>query len=106
MRKDGSIRFLNEHGPGLGLFQPATFPESEVQLDAGDTLVAYTDGAVELFNAEGEEMQESGLAEALKRSGIGAAGFHFDRLEEILLKFSNGIRFPDDLTVLRMRRAD
>ena len=106
MHKDGSIRFLNEHGPGLGLFQPATFPESEVQMEPGETLVAYTDGAVELFNAEGEEMQESGLAEAFRRSGIGAAGFQFERLEEILLKFSNGIRFPDDLTVLRVRRAD
>ncbi len=32
--------------------------------------------------------------------------FDFDQWEANLLKYSNGIRFPDDLAILRIHRAD
>ncbi len=105
LRKNGTIEFLDEHGPGLGLFEPVTYPEAEIHLEPGDTWVAYTDGAIEIFNAEGEEMQESGLAAALQKSGIAGADFDFDCLEKSLLQYSNSIRLPDDLTILRVHRV-
>jgi PAS domain S-box-containing protein len=105
LRKNGKTVFLSEHGPGLGLFEPVTYPESQAQLEAGDTLVVYTDGAVEIFNEAGDEMQETGLASALVRARVGAADFNFDLLEAALLKFSASIRFPDDLTILRVHRS-
>jgi phosphoserine phosphatase RsbU/P len=105
LRNTGEVIFLSEHGPGLGLFDSTTYPESMATLEVGDALVAYTDGAAEIFNAAGEEMQESGLAAVLKQSGIGSEIFEFDRLEEDLLKFNSRIRFPDDLTLLRVRRS-
>lgn len=105
VRRNGETLFLNGHGPGLGLFEPSTYPESAIQLEVGDTLVAYTDGAVEIFNEAGEEMQESGLAAALKHARVGSLEFDFNRLEESLLQFSANIRFPDDLTILRVHRA-
>lgn len=105
LRRSGATEFLGGHGPGLGLFVPAAYPEGETVLAPGDTLVAYTDGAVEIFNAAGEEMQDAGLVEALRHANAAAPDFDFDRLEEYLLKYSNGIRFPDDLTVLRVHRT-
>lgn len=105
LRRTGATEFLGGHGPGLGLFVPVAYPEGETVLAPGDTLVAYTDGAVEIFNAAGEEMQDSGLVQALRYAQAGTPDCDFDRLEEALLKFSNGIRFPDDLTILRVHRT-
>ena len=49
-------------------------------------------------------LDEPGLVRMLKRCGIGKMKFHFDRLEEELLRYSTNIRLPDDLTLVRMRR--
>lgn len=46
--RDGEVvRLLDGHGPVLGPIRDATYTEGEVHLDAGDTLVMYTDGLVE-----------------------------------------------------------
>ena len=104
LRKNGQAVFLEEHGPGLGLFDGTDYPEGRATLEVGDTLVAYTDGATEIFNAAGAELDEPGLVRMLKRCGIGKMKFHFDRLEEELLRYSTNLRLPDDLTLVRMRR--
>ena len=67
--------------------------------------MVYTDGAAEIFNAAGEELMESGLAAALKETGIADLDFDFNTLERKLLEFSNNIRLPDDLTILRVIRT-
>jgi sigma-B regulation protein RsbU (phosphoserine phosphatase) len=46
-RADGRVRTLSDHGPLLGVFDDATFPQLSVTLEPGDALVTYTDGLVE-----------------------------------------------------------
>jgi len=51
----------------LGLFKKWDCPIVEHQLFPGDTLLLYTDGITESFNAAGEEFGESRVIEALRQ---------------------------------------
>jgi serine phosphatase RsbU (regulator of sigma subunit) len=51
----------------LGLFERWDCAIEERQLDPGDTLALYTDGATESSNLRGEEFGEERLLEALKQ---------------------------------------
>jgi signal transduction histidine kinase/DNA-binding response OmpR family regulator/serine phosphatase RsbU (regulator of sigma subunit) len=46
-RAAGAIDALGAHGPLLGVFADAVFPETTVDLELDDTLVLYTDGLIE-----------------------------------------------------------
>ena len=46
-RASGQIEALREHGPLLGVFPSAAYPEVTVELAPEDTLLVYTDGLVE-----------------------------------------------------------
>ncbi|MBW1861897.1 MAG: serine/threonine-protein phosphatase, partial [Deltaproteobacteria bacterium] len=98
---NGKIESLqNAQGMALGILGDFHFPTARENLDAGDTLLLYTDGIVE---AHDSNMQEFGM----------------ERLNEILLKhtqvspedlgeqitrdvevFSNGLKQFDDITFL------
>src|SRR5277367_941095 len=54
-RSDGSITRLESGGLPLGIMRESNFPTASVQLGRGDTLILFTDGVVEAFNAAGEE---------------------------------------------------
>lgn len=106
LRKSRETMVLGVNGPGLGLFEDVSYSQSEAVLDPGDTLVAYTDGAIEIFNPAGQELDEQGFLGILQQVGAGKAEFDFDHLERALLAHCDSIRLPDDLTVLRVRRAE
>jgi sigma-B regulation protein RsbU (phosphoserine phosphatase) len=44
VRADGSVEFLSEGGPVLGIFPEADYTERQVPFGAGDRLILYTDG--------------------------------------------------------------
>ena len=46
-RASGAIEALRAHGPLLGVFPGADFPEITVELQPEDTLLLYTDGLIE-----------------------------------------------------------
>ncbi len=67
LRRDGAVERLHSTGTVLGLFKEWDCPAAECPFYAGDTLVLYTDGVTESFNAEGEEFGEQRLVEALQQ---------------------------------------
>jgi phosphoserine phosphatase RsbU/P len=103
LRAGGSIERLDHKSPALGLRVAATFTESQAQLQPGDGLLLFTDGAIELFDKQGQELGEAGLIGLLKES-CGAA-LDLPRLERNLLEFSNCIHLPDDLTLIAAHRC-
>jgi PAS domain S-box-containing protein len=54
-RAGGEVESVTLHGPLLGVFESATFPEVVVELHLGDVLVLYTDGLVERNARIGDE---------------------------------------------------
>lgn len=64
IRKDGSATFLEAGGAPVGIFGDWDYEEGEIQLNAGDLIVAYTDGVTEATNPDGEYWGTDGLAKA------------------------------------------
>lgn len=92
-------------GPALGIFSEAEYANQCCRVEAGDTLLLFTDGLFEIENDRGELLSESGLRsavakltrlspEALIPATIGAAE-----------TFAAGRPFPDDLCVVAVEVA-
>jgi sigma-B regulation protein RsbU (phosphoserine phosphatase) len=99
LRGRGEAISLKEGGTPLGILPGKEYADTEVQLEAGDRLVLYTDGLTEAMNAEDEEFGEPRLVGlGRKNMGLGAA-----ELLEVIRKevsgFSGG-RFQDDFTLV------
>jgi len=77
-----------------------------VQMELGDALLLYSDGATELFDREDHELGKEGLIQLVRtqiRSG-NITSLNLDQLEEQLLQFSDQIHLPDDLTLVKLCR--
>jgi sigma-B regulation protein RsbU (phosphoserine phosphatase) len=67
---NGSLRRLESQGGILGCLVDAAPPESveEIDLTAGDRLVLYTDGFIEVFNDRDEMLGVEGLEEIVRKA--------------------------------------
>ena len=92
-------------GPALGLFEKSDHVETPGVLNPGDTLLLFTDGAIEIANAQDEELGEAGLRALLEERRPGVEGNSLEQLERRLLGYSDRIRLPDDLTLLSIHRC-
>jgi len=107
LRADGSVHWLEPSGAPVGMFPDSEYQESEIQLQPGDLVIAYTDGVVEATNPAGEDWGVNGLLEATaaweSRCRQGAE----DLVESIFNSmdaFSRG-RQTDDATLAVLRVA-
>jgi phosphoserine phosphatase RsbU/P len=107
-RAGGAIEPVGRSQPALGMFPGSRYHETVVTLEPGDALLLFTDGAVELFDGAEHELGIEGLKQLVREQTDDQAGVHFhvDQLEEQLLRFSNQIHLPDDLTLLKLRRRE
>jgi sigma-B regulation protein RsbU (phosphoserine phosphatase) len=55
LKSEGSVRFLSEGGPVLGVVSDARFETGRIILKPNDSLIAFTDGLIECRNEHGEE---------------------------------------------------
>ncbi len=100
---NGAQRKINRlftGGTVVGLFPDAFYEQETIELQAGDVLVIYTDGATEAFNIEMEEFGEERLIDAVKSavclSSEAICGAVLDEVE----KFVAPAPRHDDLTLL------
>lgn len=69
----GALRAsLGNTGPAVGLFPGVPFDVEEAQLEPGDTLFSYTDGATDAANFRGEPFTTERLIELVTHSGDAA----------------------------------
>ena len=105
-RTNGQLESLTNQQPALGMFPDLRYEESATYLAPGDVLLLLTDGALEVTNTADEELGRAGL-EQLWRAEVRAgatASVNLANLEERLLRFSNQIHLPDDLTLFKITR--
>ena len=63
---DGSVQHLNTTAGVIGLFEEWKCDIREIELGRGDTLVLFSDGVVEAFDAHGNEFGEERLVDLLR----------------------------------------
>lgn len=68
LRKEGAVEKLDATATILGLFTDWDCEIGERELKQGDTLVLYTDGVTESFDAAREEFGEERLIETIRRN--------------------------------------
>ena len=102
-RRNGRVDQLESSGFPFGMMEDADFEEIEARFDVGDVLLLFTDGAVEIQNAAGEQLGFEGLEGILRQAGYPANGLQISAIEKQLLLYSNNIRLNDDLTFIDIR---
>ena len=98
-RASGQIEVLRDHGPLLGVFPSAAYPEVRVELAPEDTLLLYTDGLIERNPRLPGDAALSALLASLRFASV-------DRLIAQLEDRALGtppVRLPDDSAVLAIQ---
>lgn len=96
---------LETGGPVVGMFRGSQYQEAEVQLQAGDVIVMFTDGISESMNAADGEWGEEALAGAARESLGRPAAETIARIMEAADQFAAGAPQHDDMTLVVMRVA-
>lgn len=104
LRRDGSVDWLETSGAPVGMFPDLIYEEKVIEIEAGDLVIAYTDGVVEATNQNGEEWGVQGL---LKAAMYGAqhsqnVGDLVDLIVHSMDHFSQGNQ-TDDATLAAVR---
>jgi phosphoserine phosphatase RsbU/P len=104
IRACGEAEKLGHRGPALGVFPAGHFESKEVNLAPGNVLVFYTDGVVELTNAEGEFYGESRLAQAACNACQESADGIIQAIIQGTRAFSKSEIYHDDFTLIILQR--
>jgi sigma-B regulation protein RsbU (phosphoserine phosphatase) len=104
LRADGRTELLDKGGPLLGAIESAEFNPSELMLEPGDKLIAYSDGVLECCNAAGEEFGLDRLLDALRCSESQSAHSTLMMLLATLQDYADGSPLSDDVSVTVIQR--
>ena len=99
-KKDGQIKKLTTPGIALGVIHFQEVAVESVTLEAGDTLLLFTDGVVEAHNSKMVLFGEKKLHRLLDSQKHLGAQTIVDQLVEDLSIFTEGVPQYDDLTVV------
>ncbi len=104
VRSGGSLESLTRTGVALGAAEGMRYEQRVISLMPGDSVLFYTDGLTEAYNADGDFYGEARLEEALKANHCSSAHELIDIVEKSLLDFVQDLPPADDLTLLVLRR--
>jgi serine phosphatase RsbU (regulator of sigma subunit) len=95
----GGLERLAQGGLIMGLFEELTLSDETVNLESGDTLVAYTDGLTDTINRQDEAYGHTRLADTIN-SAPAAAQAMLTHILKDLGAFAGPVPQPDDITLL------
>jgi serine phosphatase RsbU (regulator of sigma subunit) len=105
VRSGGEFELLMPTGMPLGLMPEATYTASEATLEAGDSLVMYTDGITEAANPEQEEFGRERLIEVCREHHAESPKELASSIEAVVDTFVEGVPYHDDRTLVIVRRS-
>jgi serine phosphatase RsbU (regulator of sigma subunit) len=103
IHQNWTIEEPKSSGPPLGVMEDIPYEEKTVKLKPGDSILFFSDGAIEIQNARNQWLGASGFTKILKALDYPKTPLCMETLEERLLKFSNDIRLQDDITIVEAR---
>jgi len=99
-----SPRRLSCGGTVLGVADNLPFEEDTVSIDAGDTLVVFSDGINEAFGPNDEQFGEERLVKAVEANIDEPAHLMSERIVDAVTQFAAGAPQADDLTLVILKR--
>jgi sigma-B regulation protein RsbU (phosphoserine phosphatase) len=100
---DSQIGYLTTGGPVIGALANCAYEQEAIQMNSGDTLVAYTDGVTEALNADGVEFGEPRLKKILSASAHLSARELTEKIVSSVREWCGDTPQHDDLTLVVMR---
>ena len=102
-RRDGSLEPLLPTAAAIGLVERAEFMQRDLTLRDGDTLLMYTDGVVESWNARKELFGQERLEAHLRESSVLSSQALVQSLRSRLQTFTGSTACSDDTTIIGVR---
>ena len=102
-RANGGIERLESASLPFGIAPETTFVDASLDLQIGDTLVLFTDGVVEAFNAAGDEFTDARLVRLVRDLPNLPAQATMQYLMQQVGQFVGATRQSDDITCLVLR---
>ena len=99
----GEYRHIDCFGVPLGCMPGMPHDEQVTEMHPGESLLMFTDGAIEVSIGDRDYLGSDGLVKVLTELGYPSPDVSFTDIEEQLLKVSDRIRFDDDLTFFEIR---
>ncbi len=103
-RRGGGAEELRARGMPLGLMPGMNYEEKEIELDAGEAALFYSDGLVEAHDPKGEMFGFLRLRELVAEHGEGGS-LEEALLEELYSFVGEGWEQEDDITLLTLERS-
>jgi CHASE2 domain-containing sensor protein len=103
---DGNAAFTllpTQDAPALGMVEDVAFETGHARLDAGGTIIIYTDGVTEGTSARNELFEEERLLAAANRHRDAPALALNEAIAAAVDAFAKGVPQFDDLTLLTLR---
>jgi phosphoserine phosphatase RsbU/P len=104
LRANGDTETLECGGLPLGVMRDARLQSASVTVERGDTLVLFTDGVIELPLANGEELGPGGLEWIVRANWDHPAARMIDGVVQATRTLTHGSGYPDDFTLVILRR--
>lgn len=106
LKGDRTIERLTQvHGPALGVSTEVPYGETRITLLQGETLLAYSDGASEMFNTERQRLGLKGMETFFQKAPLdNSSAALVDAFVQDLHQFAGSEPQHDDITVLAVRR--
>jgi phosphoserine phosphatase RsbU/P len=98
VRNNGSIEEPPQSDIVIGVIAGYAFAESQIELEAGDILIIYSDGITELFNESDEEFGEERLRNLVLEIRYDAVPDICNRIFNALKDFRGNCQQSDDIT--------
>jgi PAS domain S-box-containing protein len=104
-KKDGELVQLDEGGPAIGIFPDMELTESHFRLSAGDRIILYSDGLVDVRNYEQEHFTLQRFIEFLKRHENEELAALIAKLKKEITEYMQHTESTDDITCFILERS-
>lgn len=98
------ITRLTKGGTVLGFLEDYQFEEDSIKLNAGDTVVIYSDGITEALNKQNKEFGEDRLLTILAENMKSTADTLIEKVFNAIKTFVNDMPQSDDITIVVIKK--
>lgn len=106
LRKQDKIEMPGAIGPGLNIVKESSYVNTDMPLSPDDILLLYTDGVLDVFNSVRDDFGIERLRDELRKSSGLSAKDIIERIINATREFSNRNFYPDDFTLVIVKRLD